>query len=389
MFYDVFKKDNVVKFLNDISNGEIYKEKDIPTSINNEKIDKSYYSILMGLDAIIKYIIIIDDMFWFDEYLKEVQLLLRKVSKHNDIKIGINKLLINYSKQRLRLKDINSKENKEEIIKYIYRKYIVEGYFFHSFPSVFIDIVKNEGLLSSNYNYEIDSLKEISLVFEKYKTYNVFSKELENKNNISITDSPFMACFYAYNSPCFLKELALGLTDKNNKCIRNSFFMKNYKLSRKNLVHFIKKVDMFNNDSNKVIEIFDREWDIFNVGESFPVIGMIKRSIFNEKFLNDINVLINEGINKNLVDAVTKILNANYNQKNTDNDISALNIIIIYLPTIKELGYEINDNDTKQKMDLNKEKKSIDEYGNSSIIALVGLILITIGLLISIIMLGR
>ncbi len=384
MFYDVFKKENVVKFFKDISSGEIYKTKDIPTSMNNELVDKSYYPILIGLDAIMKYVIIIEDLIWFDEYLKEVQLLLRKVNNHTDIKIGINKLIINYTKLKLRLENITSRENKEEIIKYIYKKYIVDGYYFHSFPSIFINDVQTNGLLSSNYNYEIESLKEVNSVFKKYKTYNVFSKELTYLNKIYITDSPFMGCFYAYNSPNFLKELSLGLTDIKEKCMLDSFFMKDYSNSKRNLNHFIKKVDMFNIDSSKVIAFLDKEWDLFNINESFPVMAKIKRSYFKDNYLVDINNIIDDGLNNDLVSAVTKILNVNSNQKVVNNDIPSSEIELIYLPTINELGIETNN----KKQNTSKDSNIMNDYGSSTIIATLGIILVALGLVIYFIMLG-
>lgn len=387
MFYDVFKRSNVAKFFKDITNGEIYKEKSIPTTIGNEVICNTYYSFLVGIDAIIKYVIIINDLTWFDEYLKEVQLLLRKVSSHNEIKIGINKLIINYTKLKLGYKELKTNEDKEEVIRYIYKNYIVDGYYFHSFPSVFIDDVRINGLRANNYNYELDSLREIEKVFEKYKKNNVFSKELENMNKVNLTDSPFMACYYAYNSPGFLKELSLGLVDKNDKCVLDSFFMKNYKLSRKNLVHYIKKVDMFNSDANKIIDIFDREWDLFNINESFPVLALIKRRVFNDNYIDDIDKIIDDGINGDLVESINKILSISNNQKSINEDVLVTDIEIVYLPTLNELGYGIDLSSKKQKQD-EKTKEFVNNFGSSSIMALCGLMLVEIGLLVYFIMLG-
>ena len=387
MFNDVFKNEKVIKFFKDISKNEVYQNKNIPVSIGNELIDSSYYAALIGIDAIFKYVIIIKDLTWFDEYLTEVQLLLRKVSNHNDIKIGINKLIINYTKLKLKIKEIKTCEDKKNIIETIYNNYIVDGYYFHSFPSIFIDDVKTNGLRSSNYNYELESLKEIELVFEKYKTSNVFSKELENMNRLVLTDSIFMGAFYAYNSPNFLKELALGLVDKKDKCVLNSFFMKNYKLSRKNLVHYIRKVDMFNSDSYKVISIFDKEWDLFDINNSYPVVALIKRNVFRSNYLDDINKIIDDDINDDLVSAVTKILSMGDNQRFVDKDIASSDIEIIYLPSLDELEYKIDSDDKKKSQDQ-KVTEFANNYGSSSIMALIGLMLVEIGLLVYFIMLG-
>ena len=75
MLDTIFKKDSVKKFFNDLVNGIVYKKKDIPYTISDEKMDVTYYAILMGLDAIIKYEIIIEKEDFFDSYLQDVQLL--------------------------------------------------------------------------------------------------------------------------------------------------------------------------------------------------------------------------------------------------------------------------------------------------------------------------
>ena len=119
MLDTIFKKDSVKKFFNDLVNGIVYKKKDIPYTISDEKMDVTYYAILMGLDAIIKYEIIIEKEDFFDSYLQEVQLLLRKVDNHNELKTGINKLIVNYCQKLLNLKNITTYENKEIILKHI------------------------------------------------------------------------------------------------------------------------------------------------------------------------------------------------------------------------------------------------------------------------------
>ena len=190
MLDTIFKKDSVKKFFNDLVNGIVYKKKNIPYTISDEKMDVTYYAILMGLDAIIKYEIIIEKEDFFDSYLQEVQLLLRKVDNHNELKTGINKLIVNYCQKLLNLKNITTYENKEIILKHVYNKYIVNGYFYHSFQSIFLDEVNSNGLSVSNYNYEINSVKEVNKVFEKYNIKNVFSKDLN-------AESPFLT-HYGY-----------------------------------------------------------------------------------------------------------------------------------------------------------------------------------------------
>lgn len=405
MLDTIFKKDSVKKFFNDLVNGIVYKKKDIPYTISDEKMDVTYYAILMGLDAIIKYEIIIEKEDFFDSYLQEVQLLLRKVDNHNELKTGINKLIVNYCQKLLNLKNITTYENKEIILKHVYSKYIVNGYFYHSFPSIFLDEVNNNGLAVSNYNYEINSVKEVNKIFEKYNIKNVFSKDLNAESPfLTLTDSPFMASYYAYHCPYFLNELAVDLLPKDNNYEIDAFFLKDYKKCRKNLSFYLRKSDILLNDNLKILEFFDKEWNLFKVENLKPVVCFIKRSAVENNSLNNFNQIMDNIDNDDLIVSVNKVLETRFNEKVINKDISRQSFEIISLPTLKELGFtskeeEFIETDFKLKEEkeiLNESNNNdlvrydlINEYGNSTIVALIGVLLITIGVTVMIIMLGR
>lgn len=405
MLDTIFKKDSVKKFFNDLVNGIVYRKKDIPYTISDEKMDTTYYAILMGLDAIIKYEIIIEKEDFFDSYLQEVQLLLRKVDNHNELKTGINKLIVNYCQKLLNLKNITTYENKEIILKHVYNKYIVNGYFYHSFPSIFLDEVNNNGLAVSNYNYEINSVKEVNKIFEKYNIKNVFSKDLNAESPfLTLTDSSFMASYYAYHCPYFLNELAVDLLPKDNNYEIDAFFLKNYKKCRKNLSFYLRKSDILLNDNLKILEFFDKEWNLFKVENLKPVVCFIKRSAVENNSLNNFNQIMDNIDNDDLIVSVNKVLETRFNEKVINKDISRQSFEIISLPTLKELGFtskeeEFIETDFKLKEEkeiLNESNNNdlvrydlINEYGNSTIVALIGVLLITIGVTVMIIMLGR
>ena len=405
MLDTIFKKDSVKKFFNDLVNGIVYKKKDIPYTISDEKMDVTYYAILMGLDAIIKYEIIIEKEDFFDSYLQEVQLLLRKVDNHNELKTGINKLIVNYCQKLLNLKNITTYENKEIILKHVYNKYIVNGYFYHSFPSIFLDEVNNNGLAVSNYNYEINSVKEVNKIFEKYNIKNVFSKDLNAESPfLTLTDSPFMASYYAYHCPYFLNELAVDLLPKDNNYEIDAFFLKDYKKCRKNLSFYLRKSDILLNDNLKILEFFDKEWNLFKVENLKPVVCFIKRSAVENNSLNNFNQIMDNIDNDDLIVSVNKVLETRFNEKVINKDISRQSFEIISLPTLKEFAFTIKEEEfietdfklKEEKEILNESNNNdlvrydlINEYGNSTIVALIGVLLITIGVTVMIIMLGR
>lgn len=403
MFSTIFSKENVRNLFRKITQGMIYQEKDFPKTICEEKMDSSYYTLFLGMDAIIKYMIIIKDMDYFDDYLIQLELLLRKVDNHNEIVSGINKLLMNYCKIKLGLKDVNSNQNKEEILKYIYRKYIAEGYYFHSFPSVFLEDVMQKGLHVDNYNYELESLKEIDKIFKKYNFNHVFSKNLEVENScLFACDSFFMGCFYAYHSPYFLNEVCTDLVEKNKNYYLDCFFKKDYARCKKNLGYFMKKAGMFNSDMNSINQFFAKEWDLFYLNESRPVMAMIKRNKYNSNYLEEMNQILEKSSEVDLITSINKLLEIKNNAFEIKEDISQQSFEIIYLPTLEELGFNILKENKKQgeeevlpvinnedEQNINTDSDFINEYGNTTIIALLGVLFITIGITITLIMLGR
>ena len=387
---DIFKKDNVCSFFKDIVRGVVYKDKEIPNTISDEKIDVNYYAILIGLDAIIKYVIIVDDNIQFDNYLEQVKLLLRKVINHNEIKNGINKLIINFCQKKLKISNIKDIQNKEIILKYIYQKYIIDGYFFHSFPSVFQEDVLNCGLVASNYNYEINSLKEVNDIFDKYKVNNVFSKELNcTLPYITVSDSPFMGCYYAYHSPYFLNEICTNLLNNDAGNKKDAFFEKNYKLCRKNLSNLMNKKGFFSSDIASINSFLEREWDLFQINSSRPMMCLIKRSYLKNNSLKDINSIVEKIREEELIVSVTKVLETRFNEERVFDNIPNFSFNILSLPTLEELGIEVSLEDKKQLEIKNKKDEFINDYGNTTIIALLGVLFITIGITITLIMIGR
>ena len=105
MFLDILKREDVHDFLLEITIDETrFSKKEIPYMICEEKISVTEYNLFTLLDALFKYSIIIDDLTYFDEFLKDVHKILKKVQNHNDVQIGISRVLINACKKKLGIK---------------------------------------------------------------------------------------------------------------------------------------------------------------------------------------------------------------------------------------------------------------------------------------------
>ena len=219
MLEKVLKHEDVIKFIKELGREEVYQNKDIPNKINGEKISKIEYPIYIFIDAIVKYSIIIDDIELFNNYLDQLKRIIKKVESHNDIQMGVIKLLIKYATHKLNLTDINTSDNKKKLIEYFYNKYIVEGYFYHSFPSIYKEEIIKNGL--SPYN-KVEDLENINNILSEYKIEEIDSKD--KSLSIKVTDSTFMAYYYAVSSPSYLKKLCiLGLNKRFNGKVSNKY----------------------------------------------------------------------------------------------------------------------------------------------------------------------
>lgn len=376
MLNRIFEEEKVKTFLRNLSTLNRFQNKEIPNTISEEKIDDRYYSLLVGMDAVIKYCIIVDDINQFDEYLIDVERLLRKVYNYNDIKVGVNRLIINAVAKKMKIINTKDIENKKIIFNYIYDRYIVNGYFFHSFPSSNLNIVSSDGLLLSD--YKKDTVFEIDKLLSKYNIKANFIKD--DTPSIVFTDSPFMGLFYAYNSPLFLDEVTSNLFENGKYYDRLAFFMKDCDKVKKNISFLARKKDMFASDKNKLQQFVDYYWDYFDINNSFPVFCLIRRNELSKNTLKDYEALLNNLENEEIDSSITKLLDTRFNNIKICENISPLSISILELPKIDELGI--------RKKESNSEKNKVNDYGNVTIIALLGVFLIALGLLVTIIMIG-
>ena len=393
MLENILTRNDVKSFFDEVITNESLKNKIIPNRINTQAINQKEYLLYIGIDAIVKYAIIINDEKLFEKYLEKLMRLFKKVDAHNEIKLGISKLIVKTLCFKLKITDLEDNHNKKIIINYIYNNYVVNGYFYHSFPSCFINEVKEKGLDPINYYHSLEEIKNINRILEKYKIYNTFSKELENKENISITDSIFMASFYAYNSPLYLRDLCTNaFKGSNKKYIRDAYFFKDYKICKNNLETLIRKNEMNQKEKQIIMNFFDKEWKDLKIGDSYPAIAFIKRRDINKNNLSNYDDILSNLLNVDIYTSVSKILSTRFNEEKIFETVDANLISFQKLPDIKncykkrEINIEYKD---VEKVEETTNIDIVDEYGKATFIALFGVLLITLGVTITIIMLGK
>lgn len=378
MIEDILKREDVKSFLGEVLSQEKFHRKEIPNTFCEEKITKLQYSLFICLDAIIKYFILLND-YHFEKFLDQLRRIVKKLNIHNDIVVAINRLLIQAVKNKLGLKE-ESSQSKKIIIKYFYDRYIQQGYLFHSLPG---SLNRNqEKLKVENFYYQSDQLQNIGRILNQYKIENTFSKKFEGSPRLSFTDSFFMTSFYTYHCPLFLYELSTKLikNDDTEEEVLNHFFLRNYQKCYHQLDTFLKKKEVPLKDKNKILTFFQEQWEHLNVTKEQPVVAFIKRSSLEKNSLEHYSNLLHS--KEDLESIVSQILDTRYNDKQIEGDIGPE--FYLKLPSIHEFL------DKEVKEDLKEEKVKIDNsYGNATIVALFGVLLITLGITLTIMMMGR
>ena len=138
----------LLTILHNVLENETTKNKISNVSINGEIYEYNRYSLLIIMDFIIKYKIVIEQDIYNNELLNDLEVISNTYTNHQDLVLSLNNLLIKYISKALNITDIDNISNQKQILMYLYDKYIVNGYCFHSFPSHFKSIIDEVGLRS-------------------------------------------------------------------------------------------------------------------------------------------------------------------------------------------------------------------------------------------------
>ena len=404
-FKSLLKNEHLLSIIHNVLMNETTKNKVSNVSINGESYSYNRYSLLITMDIVIKYKIIINDDIYNNYFLNKLDTITNNYINHGDLIIKGNSLLIDLVSNKLNLTTTKT-EDKKEILKYIYDKYIVNGYCFHSFPSIFKEKTEEVGLTQDVDIKELNDLKKIDYIFSNHNYNNIISRDLKEKSRaIYITDSPAMAYYYAFRSPEYMAEITSlskyynYLKDYN----KDAFYLKDYHKCKSNLASLCQHVNMTTKEETTILKTFDRRWKALNLSESLPCIAFIKRSDLAKNYLSNIDDIINSVDTIDLNILVSKITDSKYPIIKRYSNINSLDLTVITMPSYREIKnnkFIIKDKpkavvtpitrEAYQEEKVKKEKLNFNykyafSYGNANVVALTGLLLITLGMTLTII----
>jgi hypothetical protein len=177
----MLRRKDVQKMLNDICNSECYYNKKMNKSMDYQLFTDIEEILFLFYDALFKYKIIIGDMSYFQEYLEQIDKLIRKIDNFYDISNGLNRIIGRICAFKLGVKDVEDCESKEEVIRYIYDKYMVNGYYIHGFASHYYGNILEEGFFVEEYKNVYDKFLKVQGILNKKNHSKILEKDFNEK----------------------------------------------------------------------------------------------------------------------------------------------------------------------------------------------------------------
>ena len=199
-----------------------------------------------------------------------------------------------------------------------------------------------------------------------------------------------MACFYGVNAPMYFYNLLGGYADIKGSDME-AYFRNDYLACFNNLNKLMKSARLSDSEKKYITKVCLDEWKVLHKGSSNINIMMIKRKVLGLNCLRDINEILNS--DGDLGDGIFKILSSKSDDIPVGYKIDSFNIEFIEIPNYKVLfdlrEKQIYEVTSKNRLIKKQEERLSNAYGKVTFLVLLGSLLITLGVIISIITVSK
>lgn len=386
MLDELLKRDDVLRFINLLKNNERYfkKEKNI---IFCDYFNPEYLALFIFYDALVKYKIIVDDIYLFEEFMEQLDKIYKKIDNFDDIRVGINKLIGKMVSIKLEIKNVNNDIQKKEIISYVYNKYILEGYYIHGFNSNYNDIIISHDFTPEEYQNNYDDFIKISNIFLKHNAVNVIEKDFSIKK-VDFTDDLVMACYYSKYSPSFYYRFLNNKDYFDKEIVIDNISKDSFNNWSRGLKMFMYDSFFYEYEKKFINGVIKDKWDFLHKKNLISLM-LVKRKVINNNVVSLDNYLNDSSDVYDVIDRIlsSKVGNISYKNKIAKDDIIVLNFDIEKEIVYNEnISYEEEENISLLKVE---NKSFLNVYGKASILIIIGSLLISLGVIIMIFMVLR
>lgn len=385
MLDELLNRGDVKLFIDDLKNNERYFKKNHGSFTNHNIYYSDELALYIFYDALLKFKIIIDDIYLFDDYLDDLEKVYRKMNDYDGIRLGINKVICKTVAKKLNVKDPN--ESKNTIIKYIYQKFILEGYLAHGFNISYEDYIKEQGFIPEIYKNYYQRFIDVNKIFEKYSSLAI-NKDF-SCNKVYFTDDFVTGCYYSCYSPMFFYKFLFNEELYGKRIRRDAYLIDDYDACISSLKRFMVNASFSDKDKKTVLNLVKDQWDLLHsCGRDISLL-LVKRNLIYHDESTSIDDYLKD--TSDVFDVVDRLLSSKKNNVYYNEPISSDQIKFVNFKNFYEGFNNIVEKEEKEldKHLVSHDNDFLDKYGNVSIIMLVGSIFISLGVIISIIMFMR
>lgn len=384
MLDSLLEREDVKKILVDICNSARYYAKETSSSMGYQMYSGSSQLLFLFYDALFKYKLIIEEMYYFNDFLEQVDKLIRKIDSFSEIGYGINRIIGRVCAYKLGINDIDTDYAKETVLRYIHDKYIVNGYFIHGYTPHYYSSILENGFSPENYKNLYAKFRNVQNILKEKKHLSLMDKDFDAEA-VSFTDSFLMGCYYSVNSPMYFSKLVSKNEFIDDDLSLDAYAMGDYELCLKNLYKVCAKLKLSDTEKYIFLDAFKSEWKLLEKNSSTISLMLITRSSLGVDF--DIDKFITEVKDNSFIEAVCKLLGQRSNVL-VSKYIRKDDITLLNLSSSKKYTKE----EKKDSLAVELERtfiRSDDEfafsntYGKVSILLLVGTMCITIGVILT------
>ena len=388
MLEEIIRREDVSKLLVDICNSARYYDKKSSNSMGYQMYFGVEQILFLFYDALFKYKIIIDDMSYFNDFFEQVDKLIRKIDNFYDISNGLNRIIGRICAFKLGVKDVEDCESKEEVIRYIYDKYMVNGYYIHGFASHYYGNILEEGFFVEEYKNVYDKFLKVQEILNKKNHSKILEKDFSEKK-VEFTDSFLLGCYYSVNAPLFFSKMICGNEFIKKQEHVDDYAKGDYDACLRNLFKIINGLGLSESEKNVFVDAFKSEWKLIDKSHSNISLMLIPRDLFRDSLL-DIEKFISDNIDSSFADTICKLLGYKSGIVVRD-DIRKRHITLVNLDGYKKFVKEEKKDTLKDELERSfvtsdDEFALTNTYGKVSVLLVLGTLLITVGVILTMLM---
>lgn len=374
MLDEYLRRGDVSSFIDNILFNERYFHKKMNHIANIKSISENVLALFIFYSALFQYKVIVDNIYLFDDFLEQLERLYRKIDNYNDLEVGIHHLIGRMVADNYHIKDVLDRDNCTMLLKYIYDRYIENGYYFHGFSSTYFnDLNKNNFQPEVYYNF-YDRFEKINSIFSKVNSNIKIEKDF-SKKEVYFTDDFIMGCYYSYFSPMFYTDFLLKFSKKD-------FYQ--YKECLKKLKTYLDSEFFTKDDKEFIISLIEDEKRLLDDGVNDISIMIVPRKEFNDTILSFDEYLNND--DDNYYDMVDRLLTSKASKIICMDVMEREKYDLYRLPIPQRQGSIMNDSEVLKKEEIKKNNQMfLDEYGQVSVLLILGSLTILVGVVITII----